>query len=92
MSKPSVAILGLGIMGSGMAGRLLSANFPFTVYNRNREKCLPFTGTEAFVAGSPRPFGADASAVPESPRSARQRPAPESADAGADDPTALRTA
>ena len=54
MSKPSVAILGLGIMGSGMAGRLLSANFPFTVYNRNREKCLPFTGTEAFVAGSPR--------------------------------------
>ncbi len=54
MSKPSVAILGLGIMGSGMAGRLLGADFPLTVYNRNREKCLPFTGTNAFVADSPR--------------------------------------
>jgi 3-hydroxyisobutyrate dehydrogenase len=54
MSKPSVAILGLGIMGSGMAGRLLGANFPLTVYNRNREKCLPFSGTAAFVAASPR--------------------------------------
>jgi 3-hydroxyisobutyrate dehydrogenase len=54
MSKPSVAILGLGIMGSGMAGRLLNANFALTVYNRNREKCIPFTGTEAFVAASPR--------------------------------------
>ncbi len=28
MSEPHVAILGLGIMGSGMARRLLSANFP----------------------------------------------------------------
>jgi 3-hydroxyisobutyrate dehydrogenase len=54
MSKPSVAILGLGIMGSGMAGRLLAAKFPLSVYNRNREKCLPFTSTEAFVADSPR--------------------------------------
>ena len=42
MSKPNVAILGLGIMGSGMANRLLSAGFPLAVYNRNREKCVPF--------------------------------------------------
>ena len=35
MSKTNVAILGLGIMGSGMANRLLSANFPLSVYNRN---------------------------------------------------------
>ena len=42
MSKTNVAILGLGLMGSGMANRLLSANFPLTVYNRNREKCIPF--------------------------------------------------
>ena len=54
MSKPSVAILGLGIMGSGMAGRLLNANFPLTVYNRNRERCIPFASTEAFVGASPR--------------------------------------
>ena len=54
MSKPSVAILGLGIMGSGMANRLLSENFPLAVYNRNREKCVPFASAGAFVADSPR--------------------------------------
>jgi 3-hydroxyisobutyrate dehydrogenase len=54
MSKPSVAILGLGIMGSGMANRLLSATFPLTVYNRKREKCVPFASAGAFIADSPR--------------------------------------
>ena len=54
MSKPNVAILGLGIMGSGMARRLLSANFPLAVYNRNREKCIPFAADGAFLAASPR--------------------------------------
>jgi 3-hydroxyisobutyrate dehydrogenase len=54
MAKPNVAILGLGIMGSGMAHRLLSANFPLAVYNRNREKCVPFSSAGAFVAASPR--------------------------------------
>jgi 3-hydroxyisobutyrate dehydrogenase len=54
MSKPSVAILGLGIMGSGMARRLLSADFSLAVYNRNRKKCLPFAAEGAFVAASPR--------------------------------------
>ena len=38
MAKPRVAILGLGIMGGGMAGRLLSAGFPLSVYNRSRER------------------------------------------------------
>jgi 3-hydroxyisobutyrate dehydrogenase len=52
-SKPSVAILGLGIMGSGMAHRLLSAKFPLAVYNRNPEKCIPFAEAGAFVADSP---------------------------------------
>lgn len=54
MSKPSVAILGLGIMGSGMASRLLSASFPLTVYNRTRDKCAPFASSGAFVASTPR--------------------------------------
>ena len=54
MSKPHVAILGLGIMGSGMANRLLSANFRLAVYNRNREKSAPFASAGAFVANSPR--------------------------------------
>ncbi len=54
IAKPSVAILGLGIMGSGMANRLLSANFPLAVWNRNREKCVPFASAGASVADSPR--------------------------------------
>jgi 3-hydroxyisobutyrate dehydrogenase len=54
MSQTSVAILGLGIMGSGMARRLLSANFPLAVYNRNREKSLPLAADGAFIAATPR--------------------------------------
>jgi len=41
-------------MGAGMASRLLSANFPLTVYNRNREKSIPFEKDGAFVASTPR--------------------------------------
>ena len=40
-------------MGSGMASRLLSAGFPLTVYNRNREKSIPFADAGAFLAASP---------------------------------------
>ncbi len=54
MSKPRVAILGVGLMGSGMAGRLLSASFPLSVYNRNREKAQVFADAGAFLANSPR--------------------------------------
>jgi 3-hydroxyisobutyrate dehydrogenase len=37
-----------------MANRLLSASFPLAVYNRNREKCIPFASRGAFLADSPR--------------------------------------
>ena len=53
MSKPRVAILGLGIMGGGMAHRLLSSGFPVAVYNRNPDKTVPFAAAGAFVAASP---------------------------------------
>jgi 3-hydroxyisobutyrate dehydrogenase len=54
MAKPKVAILGLGIMGSGMARRLLSQSFSLTVYNRDRDKCAPFTSEGALAAETPR--------------------------------------
>ena len=54
MAKPRVAILGLGTMGSGMAGRLLSEGFPVSVFNRNPEKARPFAERGAFIANSPR--------------------------------------
>jgi 3-hydroxyisobutyrate dehydrogenase len=63
MEKQRVALLGLGLMGSGMAGRLLAANFPLTIYNRNREKAAPFEKAGATVAGSPHEATARAEVV-----------------------------
>ncbi len=53
MAKVSVALLGLGTMGAGMAGNLLKADFPLTVYNRTRAKAEPFAAQGARVAGTP---------------------------------------
>jgi 3-hydroxyisobutyrate dehydrogenase len=63
MSKPRVAILGLGIMGGGMASRLLSMEFPVTVYNRTREKAQKYGPFGAFVADTPREASARAEVV-----------------------------
>ena len=53
MSKPRIAFLGLGIMGSGMARNLLTKGFPLTVFNRNAEKSKPLANEGAHVAASP---------------------------------------
>jgi 3-hydroxyisobutyrate dehydrogenase len=53
MSKSRIAFLGLGTMGSGMAGQLLAKGFPLAVFNRNPEKSKPFSAS-ARVARSPR--------------------------------------
>jgi 3-hydroxyisobutyrate dehydrogenase len=37
-----------------MASRLLSANYSLTVYNRSKERTLPFSKAGAFVADTPR--------------------------------------
>jgi 3-hydroxyisobutyrate dehydrogenase len=54
MNQPRIAFLGLGIMGSGMARRLLDAGFPLSVYNRNPEKATALASAGARVATSPR--------------------------------------
>ena len=63
MTKPRVAILGLGIMGQGMAGRLLSAGFPLAVYNRKPEKAEHLKSAGAFVSRNPREAAARAEVV-----------------------------
>lgn len=63
MPKPHVALLGLGTMGVGMAGRLLSAGFPLSVYNRNAERAKPFAERGASVASSPREAASKAEIV-----------------------------
>jgi len=50
-------------MGSGMAGRVLSAGFPLTVYNRSAEKGEPLKAAGAFVARTPREAAARAEVV-----------------------------
>jgi 3-hydroxyisobutyrate dehydrogenase len=53
MSKSRVSFIGLGIMGSGMARRLIDAGHSLTVFNRNQEKSAPFAKMGAIVASSP---------------------------------------
>jgi 3-hydroxyisobutyrate dehydrogenase len=54
MAQPRVALIGLGLMGSGMARRLLAAGFPLTVHNRNPERAAPLVAEGAHSAASPR--------------------------------------
>lgn len=50
----NVALLGLGNMGAGMAGQLLRAGYPLTVWNRTIERAKAFERAGAYVAASPR--------------------------------------
>ena len=45
-----VGFIGLGQMGSGMAGRLLKAGHELTVYNRTPEKAKPLLDKGAKLA------------------------------------------
>jgi len=62
MTKPRIAFLGLGTMGSGMAGQLLAKGFPLAVFNRNPEKSKPFAA-KARVTNSPREAASGADVV-----------------------------
>jgi 3-hydroxyisobutyrate dehydrogenase len=62
-AKPSVALLGLGTMGHGMAMNLLKAGFPLTVWNRTRAKAEPLAQMGATVAESPARAAKDATVV-----------------------------
>ena len=63
MSKPRVAFLGLGIMGSGMARRLLANGFPVAVFNRDPQKAGAFADAGARVATSARDAAAGAEVI-----------------------------
>ncbi|HEX7980607.1 MAG TPA: NAD(P)-dependent oxidoreductase [Gemmatimonadaceae bacterium] len=63
ITKPRIAFLGLGIMGAGMAGRLLDAGFPLTVYNRSAARARALEAKGALVADSPRAAASDADIV-----------------------------
>ena len=50
MNDTPIAFLGLGLMGSGMAGTLLEKGFPVSIYNRNPDKAKPLGERGATVA------------------------------------------
>lgn len=57
-----IAFLGLGLMGSGMALRLVQTGFDVAVYNRNSEKSTPFASI-ARIAASPAEAAMDAEII-----------------------------
>ena len=53
MDKPPIGFVGLGIMGLPMAGHILDAGYPLTVYNRTRSKAEELGARGAKIADSP---------------------------------------
>jgi 3-hydroxyisobutyrate dehydrogenase len=62
-STTRVAVLGTGIMGSGMARSLLRSGLDVTVWNRDRDRAAPLAADGAVVAGSAPEAVADADVV-----------------------------
>ena len=58
-----VAVLGVGVMGGGMARRLLAAGFPLTVWNRTPERANPLEHEGAVRADTPRDAAASADVI-----------------------------
>lgn len=50
----TVGFIGLGLMGTPMAKRLLAAGYDVVVYNRSHEKCEPLRKAGAIVVAHPR--------------------------------------
>lgn len=59
----TVAVVGLGAMGSRIAGRLLGAGYDVVVWNRTAEKAKPLVDRGATLADSPADAAARAEAV-----------------------------
>jgi 3-hydroxyisobutyrate dehydrogenase len=62
-NKPRVAVVGLGIMGSGMASRLIGQGYPVTVYNRSIARTEPLKQLGATVAKTAKEAATGASVV-----------------------------
>ncbi|MGD9529943.1 NAD(P)-dependent oxidoreductase [Pseudonocardia sp.] len=59
----TVALLGTGIMGAGMARNVLAAGLPLRVWNRTAEKAAPLGAAGATVAATPADAVRDADVV-----------------------------
>ena len=61
--KLSVAFIGTGIMGAPIAGHILDAGYPLTVYNRTKAKAEGLLARGAAWASSPADAARDADVV-----------------------------
>ena len=61
--SPRLGFIGLGAMGSRMAGRLLAAGYDVTVFNRSRERMRPLEQRGAKAAESPGEVAANADVI-----------------------------
>jgi 3-hydroxyisobutyrate dehydrogenase-like beta-hydroxyacid dehydrogenase len=62
-AQPQLGFLGMGAMGSRLAGRLLSAGYPLIVYDRTPERTLPLVDMGARAVATPREVAADSTVV-----------------------------
>jgi 2-hydroxy-3-oxopropionate reductase len=62
-SLPSIAFLGIGLMGAPMAARLLRAGYPLTAWNRTRAKAEALAAKGAQLADHPAEAVADADII-----------------------------
>jgi 3-hydroxyisobutyrate dehydrogenase len=60
---PALGFVGLGQMGMPMARRLLNAEYPLTVWNRDRHKIATLLGEGAMPAESPAALARDSTVV-----------------------------
>ncbi len=63
MSKERIAFIGIGVMGRSMAGHLLDAGYPLSVYNRTKSKTDDLVARGAEWKDSPSEAAADADVV-----------------------------
>lgn len=61
--KPALGWIGTGVMGLSMAGHLLAAGYPLTVYSRTKSKAQPLLDAGAHWADSPKAVGAASNIV-----------------------------
>lgn len=61
--KLKVAFIGTGIMGAPIAGHILDAGYPLTVYNRTQSKAQPLVDRGAELAATPAEAAAGADVV-----------------------------
>ncbi|UOZ08285.1 NAD(P)-dependent oxidoreductase [Amycolatopsis sp. WQ 127309] len=63
MTLARIGVIGLGMMGGGMARALLAAGFEVTAYNRTAAKAAPLAAAGARIAASPAEAAADVDVV-----------------------------